>query len=271
MLILPRGSYKPPLGAEINWAHPFARKLLFAVPFLGVSRYTFPGTSANDLIVPIWGSVARRTVELHSLVANPYSSNRDGVCVQAAVETTIKMGADPIPASRVTVCLVRRKLDTTHRTGSTFSPASVISGEWCSAFAPFSDGVVYWQFGSTFISVSGLSFSTTIPERWVFVAGPRGMKIWRNGVKVASTSTANPGRTINPARQFHINGYTTGGNGDVQDFNYFAAYDDEWSDELCRWWSAEPYDALYPRVAQRGFVSAGVANRPRARTFVVMR
>jgi hypothetical protein len=243
--MLPRGAFKPPAGAYINADHQFAQKLLFCIPFLGQSYGDFNTTSYPI----IFGSTPRQDIQVGTPAGFAYSSNREGVCAAFTNTSTnlLLLGANPIPAARVTICLIRRKHDTTARTGTVYCVETFAQFERCQVHLPFSDGNVYWDFGgfsggTTRLSVGGLSFSTTIPDRFVLTAGPSGMKIFQNGVKVASHATANPGRTVGTNR-FGLG--AGGGNGDLHDYNYFAAYDDEWSDEMCRWWSMEPYAHLY--------------------------
>lgn len=254
------GGFKPGRGAEIDWSHPFARKLLFCLPFLGQSwRYTASG--GEDLRSDqIWGSIRPAVVDYNS-TTNSYSSNRDGVCISMGPSNILTVQADPIPAAQVTMCLIRRKHTSTNWVSSIanlggFSTPSELYG------VILRTDQIEWSFGgrsapNALYGPTTLTFSTTIPEKWIFVAGSRGMAIWRDGVKIASTSTANPGRTLSPAKPFAIGSWTAGDNGDDQDINYFAAYDDQWDDALCRWWSAEPYAAFYKPLGQRGIVDFG--------------
>src|SRR5206468_3154902 len=73
------------------------------------------------------------------------------------------------------------------------------TGSWggtssCLVLTPYSDGTCYWDFGGTSganrLTAAGLTFSTTVPERWIVTAGPQGSAIWQNGIKVASQATA---------------------------------------------------------------------------------
>src|SRR5262245_56146189 len=261
---IPHGRVKPPIGRDrVNWQHPFVRNLLFGAWFNHYPQRTrlFGFENENMQVIPVFGKTPPRLVQAQSSNSVP-SYNSEGGALNFTSDGsggTVNWGADPIPADKVTICFIRRKMDTTFRnpgfsfgitgTGGASAPASR-----CGTHLPFSDGGCYWDFGGfsspNRISVGGLTFSTPTshPERWVFVAGLHGMAMWQNGVKVASTTTANPGRTIDLARDFHINWIGGGGfseNGDVQEVNFFMALDDEWTDALCAWWSAEPYDHLY--------------------------
>jgi hypothetical protein len=260
VLILPKGSIKPPLGAVMNWHHPFANKLLFCLPFLATSYSTKASGLSPFTAGQIWGSTPRPNVSTENTSGNLYASNQEGVCVTLTTSQSVLVASDPIPAAQVTICMIRRKTDTTFRNGSSFSLDGATLAERCLTHLPLTGGTTYWDFGGDAspnrLSVAGVSYST-LPERWILIAGSRGMSIWQNGVKVASTATANTGRTKNTTKSFRINSYNGGSNGDAQEVNYFAAYDEQWSDEMCRWWSAEPY-AHFDRPGAHAFVDFGV-------------
>jgi len=212
---------------------------------------------------------APRSVAVNPTGSPQWSSNRHGVCVTSPDTLTSWNFHNTdlwLPTDEVTIAIVRRKTDTVNRASSLFGVGTSIAGERCGAHVPYSDGTVYWDFGGTGagnrISVSGLSFSTTHPERWIFSAGPKGSAIWQNGVKVASSTT--PISRSASSSQFSLNG----GNGflsagpDVEDFNAFILVRDQWSDDLCRWWSAAPYAHLTRRVVIADFGGGAAPSGP---------
>src|SRR5205823_996072 len=103
---------------------------------------------------------------------------------------------------------------------------------------------------------------------WVLTAGGRGSAIWQNGVKVASQSTAV---TRAPASaNFGVNTGNGTDHGDYQELNYLAVYNVQWDDDLCHWWSGDPYAHLYHAAAQRryfllGDLAGAASGQPAAR------
>lgn len=84
-------------------------------------------------------------------------------------------------------------------TGSTgeFGVSSGTSVERCGAHVPFTDNIVYWDFGgatsgTTRLTASGLTFADS--DIWAFTTGPRGMEIWQNG-QLRASNAATPSRT----------------------------------------------------------------------------
>ena len=254
----PRGTMKPPLGASINGAHPFGQHLFFAVLFNDATVATT--VIGNPTLLGGTGVTAGlhpASLAYNINTAPAWTSNRDGGALRLTTARSLQVldsyagtSGAWLPAADVTVCLVRRKVDTTLRNAATFGSGDPSDASRGGAFVPWGDGTVYFDFGgqsgANRITVAGLSFSTAIPERWIFHAGARGSAMWQNGVKVASQATAIT-RTPS-ASGFSINGGST--TGDEQEFNYFAVYNTQWSDQLCQWWSAEPYAHLYPDRAQ---------------------
>jgi hypothetical protein len=263
-MFLSKGTQKPPLGARVNPEHPFSAGLLACIPFNDeIARFdtttslsVLSGTAVITAAPPPTAVLVREGAPI-------LGSNRDGRCLTFTTADNLIFGDGAwLPTAAITITAVRRKLDTTNRSSGLFGPYAGPTDQRVAAHLPYSDGTVYWDFGgnggANRISVAGLTFSTTIPERWVFTAGPRGSNIWQNGVKVASQATAitrNPGLIgflINQAGS----GATTN---DVIDLNYFAVYSIQWNDELCKWWSAEPYAHLYQSPKRSSFASSQVS------------
>lgn len=246
MLVLPRGHRKPGPGAQIDYSHPLAKGLLLCVPcYEGQWQQNTAGSHAPYIL---YGSVPRRT----TTVTNPatWVSNIEGPAVLLGVDTRFfNLGFDFIPTTGVTVAIVRRKIDTTLRTGTLVGDPNFSTTFQC--LCPFSDGTIYWRFGGSGganqLTVSQAGLWTTAPDRFVFTAGVNGMAIWRNGQKLASQSTAVT-RTAGSSSIAINQGFPTG---DQQEINFAWFVDYPWPDSLCQWWSSEPYAALREPLVQQ--------------------
>ena len=262
-----RGTMKPPFGARVNPTHPFGRGLLLALSFneCAPDGQTYDAAGTTGFTHPLFtpGSIRPQAIAGWVIGNNgrlQWTSNREGKAFSFVhASGYLELGNDWLPTTAISIAIIRRKTDTTIRGACTFGLTGGTAATYCRIYAPWSDSVVYWEFGGTSgansLSVSGLSFPATI-EKWVFTAGPRGSAIWQNGRKAASQSTAIT-RTAAPSNgpRLNNNGFATPG--DLQEVNYLAVYNTQWSDDLCRWWSAEPYAHLYPQTAHRQGVLLG--------------
>ena len=246
------GTMKPPLGAQIDPTHPLAQGLIAAVVFnegQGIP-FVLPGPGAT-----VGRYLPNQLSQASGGFPATWVSSREGLGQQFSTNQTYWLsdgghgsGSDTwIPTTAMTVCVIRRKTDTTNRAGAMLGINNgAHDTRECTLYCPFSNGSVLFDFGGTAspnrLTVAGLSFSTVTPERFVFHAGPAGSALWQNGVKVGSQATAisRTGTTVSSA--WEINGPF---GGDNQEFYYLAAYNVQWSDDRCRWWSAEPYDHLW--------------------------
>jgi hypothetical protein len=241
-----RGTMKPPLGAQINPDHPFASGHIFSL---------FCNEGSGTTLAPnvICGSAPPLVATVNGNLT--WASNVDGAALSCnAANQWLQIGTNAgsvLPTTAMTIVAVRRKLDTTVRTGTLFNCRSVAFAD-VDIYLPYSDGVVYWAFGGgsspNQLGVSGLSFPTT-RERWVFTAGPQGSAIWRNGVKVGSQSTAIS-RTATTNDLLINKAQFAADSGDLQELNFFSVFARQWSDDLCQWWSAEPYAHLYTEATR---------------------
>ena len=257
------GAYKPLVSTNINWAHPFVRNLLFMVP--GTEPvFNSVTSSANGGRKPlvIWGKARPPVPTQYTTSSTLLGSNAAGNCFKLtnASNDFLNIGPDPFGAAAATVCCIRRKRDSTARASALFGQDTGTSNVRCSAHVPFSDGIVYFDFGGTTgsnrVTVSGLSFAGNI-ERWVFAAGPKGMSIWRNGIKLTSSSTAVTRSTT--TANFVINAGVTSPVTDEIDVNFFMAINEQWDDAMIRAWSAAPYEHLYtdPYLGTPGITAGG--------------
>jgi hypothetical protein len=276
------------LAPQIDYQHAFMKGLCFGMLFDHRStRYlgNTDGSAAGGTVTPtlsgFWGSVAPQTINVKMgegipqtfgaklSVSTPYySSSREGYGPTWFSADYVEWPVDPLPTTQVTICFIRRLWDTTQSQialGNTWT----IGNKQCALTFPYDgDGNCYWDWGGTSngttrLVISGQSFSNSPerPDRIVLTAGPAGMAVWRNGVKIGSQATANPGRTYDAAQYFRI-GFVTGFNGSRQQVYYIHVNSVQWSDALCRWWSGDPYAHLYqPSYQALGRVAAGAAAR----------
>lgn len=148
--------------------------------------------------------------------------------------------------NQATVAIIRRKNDTTLRSSALFGVLDASTGPRCGAHVPFSDGTVYWDFGgasgSNRLTWTGYSVSTEI-ERWVFVAGSKGMAIYFNGLLKNSSSTG-VSRSADGTFAIGSGNGSTGGNADLQQYLFFAMFDAQWNADQVAQWTANPYGFL---------------------------
>jgi hypothetical protein len=259
-----RGTMKPPLGATINWSHPFAQGQVFSLLCNDAGNGGIVSSAVVPAVASLWGSGSPLPVVVSGTVT--WASNSGGPAVQCGATTAhlSLSSAACVPLAGVTVLVIRRKLDTTNRDSSLFSARDSAGGgapfASINAHVPYSDGTVYWDYGGTSgiyrLSVAGLSHAGL--QAYVFTAGPQGSAIWQNGVKVASATTAISTTSL-AAFAFYLNDSPAAGiDGDLIQLNFFQMNRGQWSDPLCQWWSAEPYAHLYPETAPiYDFLAAG--------------
>jgi len=236
-----RGIQKPFLGAQIDPEHPFSKSLVTAV------LWNEGCGTPNVLRGP--GGIGTRPqpnqlVQTSGPGVPTWVSTPDGWAQRMGTTDYFELRSSGdnsglwVPTDEITICIIRRKYDATLRNVPLCGLPSVWDSAECTIWYPSSSPVAFWGFGGHSAPnelVSGtLVTPSTVAERLVFHAGPRGSAIWQNGIKVASQSTAIGPRTTNTAA-FQVN------SGDTNDWIYLAIHSKQWSDDLCRWWSAEPY------------------------------
>ena len=213
---------------------------------------------ARDLWTPagigIFGGTNRPTNDGLIKFSNVY----DGISIA-------QPSADVVPASRVTILSVFRKTDTTARTSSNFAIQSATVAHYCQAEVPWTDNKVYWEFGGTagynYVASAAITI-TTDPIAWAFVAGQRGLALYRDGILLASNTTA-AGRTETSLPFLLSNG--TGGNVAYSDFieqSFFAVLDAEWSIDQVREWTVNQSVMFAPRRVVSYFTSSLSVKRP---------
>jgi hypothetical protein len=281
-----RGSVKPPAGAiQLDWAHPFLKHHLLSVLFDGTGalpawldwpgRPSHPGATTGGPTVITSGHVRPRASTVYDpfdAIGTGYAHNMEGRAWDVRTRfNSLDLGESTwFPTKNVTLCLIRRALEPLSGAASGSGRNILIgqgnSARYCRAYVPWNgDGRTYFEFGGTsgahVLSVSN-TISTTVPERYVFVAGDSGLAIWKNGVKIASSSsaTSRSASTTSSTDNLYLNGLSSADGLDRAEYNFFMVVEREWPEELCRWWSAEPYAHLYAEsTGRRWFVPSIVS------------
>jgi hypothetical protein len=264
-LKIPRGTMNPPKGATLNPEHPFSKNISFCLPLNEVSTIgsTDGGTGwpqfKSSLLIGGGPSNATATWGRGAASESTYwDSNRAGRCLSFPTIWGIGYlsGALAYMTTQCTIALLRRKKDTTLRINHPITHG-VADGQYIYINCPYNDGVVTYYFGlaATPLTVSGIPLTTDV-QAWVFTDGPAGPAIYLDGVKIASNSTPRT-RTVNFSDNIVIGNGPSQTESDIQEINFFQMSDTQWSDDMVRWWSAEPYAHLYSPVAQRQYFFLG--------------
>lgn len=240
MPLITRGTQKPPLGAIPDLSHPMA---------LGHRRTVlFHEGRGRPQIYAAQGVASSYNYDMSSFVLGSWTSNSRGLAFSATDVLQVATNGSFFPTGQATVGVIRRKVDTTLRNAALFG---TVGGapftQRCGAHAPYGDGNLYWDFGGGRVTLSGLTW-TTLVESWLFTGGPSGLAVWRNGVKIGTDATARDRpASVDPD-------YINGGQGvavvDPTEFTVFMVNNYQWDDDMCRWWSAEPY-AYFARERPR--------------------
>lgn len=287
---------KPPPYARVDLTHPLGRNCQCVCLFNdgdGVPKNAGP-TGVNTYIdtptVQYYQTQGGRFPMLFGSTVPTWTTNAAGRCVYfGGTFSGMDMGLIPgwetydidypefligaTVARGETVCIIRRKVDSTLRASVLFGVegTGLPNTERCGTHCPYSDGNIYWDYGgvgaNNRLSIFNPGWSTNV-ERLIFHAGPRGSAVWRDGVKLGSqavaltrsptTQTSNfTGMTLNGG-----NGMAVNGSGDLQEINYAMFIANQWSDEQCRWWFAEPYAAFYTPMMGRNYFFVGPVPRP---------
>lgn len=194
-----------------------------------------------------------------------------GLCVECAASGTgnsVALGASNLylTTTAVTVVIGYRKTDSTLRTAAAFGVENGAGPDVttrCGAHLPYSDGVVYWDFGGVTAGSTRVTYSSGVfgDDTWVFTVGARGMEIWQNGfLRASNAATPTRTSTTNPMLLFSGQGNVGAGISDLAQVTDFKLYPTQVSKELCRFLSHPDtrYDlwATPPQVRPAGFTSA---------------
>lgn len=108
------------------------------------------------------------------------------------------LGLDTVllPTTECTIVCGLQRVGSGATNASCWAVESTTVGQFCQAYIPFTDGVVYWDFGgetngSTRVQIGGLTMGDDI---WVMTVGPREMATYQNGI-VRVSSAINPTRS----------------------------------------------------------------------------
>lgn len=147
-----------------------------------------------------------------------------------------------------TILVLRRSRDTTLRDSTLFGyQASATDRVLC--HAPFTDGNLYFDYGNATSGSGRISATYAKSTSWevvVLVAGPtRGREIWRNGVLLASNTSATASRPSNTTGGFRIGGWgpspgATNASADNDDVALFCIAHAEWTPAAIRALSQVP-------------------------------
>lgn len=238
-IIFPKRWTQKPPNPTLNWGHPLAKGARLIAPLSEFGQAT-----ASTGVMP-WRDLVRMrpaTMVGSGLASQVQTQGGQGVNF-ANTDIEFRFGADseiPIPTSRVTVLVIRRKTDGTARACSMAGVTGASGTELFNIHCPYSDGNVYWDFGGS-TSPNRLSYTpatVTGVQKWAFVAGGNGSAIYLNGVQQASQGTAI---TRTNAGNFFTLNNGAAGSGDLADYYFFAVLDAEWTASMVQWWNAEPY------------------------------
>lgn len=245
------GQTKPPPGATINWGHQLAAGLKALVLFnegAGLPRDLVRGKLLTPGGSPTWARERLGTA---------------GAAATTSDYWILGPSTDYASLTSASVLLIRRKTDATNRDSSAFGCNDTGGVDRLGGHHPFSDGVIYWDFGGSSGSnrVTWNGWTNTGIDRFAFVGGKRGLALYHNGILRASSTTAVT--RIASASNFVIN-RGNGATADVQDILFFALYDRELTAAEVALWNADPYAMITPPVWARSPVQAAAAAAARA-------
>jgi hypothetical protein len=124
------------------------------------------------------------------------------------------------------------------------------------AHAPYSDGTLYWDCANSTSGSGRLSVSFTKSLNWetlVFYSGARGREVWRNGIRIASSTTTTApvvGNTANVPLYIGASSSATLTAGDNDDVALFVVSSGkDWTAGEIINWSRDPYGSTFePRL-----------------------
>lgn len=247
------GNVKPPPGSQIDFGHPLAQGLMICIPALesaGAAQNIIGGKMlVPSATPPLWGGT-QRGIGMRQVSGAYYTIGTEGTDFT-------------LPSDSVTVFMAKwRSVGNlaAHGWGAATIPPGTAGADAnarrLGGHVPFSDGVVYWDFGGQDathrLSVSGLAFGD---DTWAFTAGRRGQTIWQNGALRASQSTAI---TRNAAGgSFDLNrGQTVTSSETETRYSFFYLWNRELNGSEIEWLHAEPYAFFQPpgpRILYIGF------------------
>jgi len=257
---LPLTYRKPMLGAQLHRDHPLARGLVLASPFTGGSGQ--PHDLARGRTTTYGGSTAWNAGRKFAGSALRFT----------AITANLSYGASNgwLPLAATTVLIIHRKTDATNRVSGAFGfNVSTTGTDAFGAHIPFSDGIVYWDFGGTAtnggrITASGLTFGDDV---WVFTHGRRGGEIWQNGIR-RGTGTFTGART-STTNVLYLNNHH-GQGGDLADVAGFFIWDRQLGEGEVVNLSSNPFQMVGHRLWLPGpYIAPPLAIAPPVGAFVI--
>lgn len=242
------GLLQPETGRQLALSHPMTRGLVMAVNF--AAQGVNSGAGSEIALIPEDTGVAGPGRWLNASVSYATGVNRFGRWVGFNNANTSSFlewqRSDFVPTTAVSILMLYEKGDGSNRNclaGSVDYGLGSITNS-CNHHVPFSDGVVYFDWGGnvngvTRVQVGGLSFGA---DRWVFTVGSRGMEIWQNGIKQASNGVT-PTRNKDATMPFKL-GASVSGSGtlcDIAHWNVYAMWSRQLTPDEIVTVSADPY------------------------------
>lgn len=153
--------------------------------------------------------------------------------------------------TQATIAILRRCRDTTARNNTQCVYNSGGAGvDRVSLHPPFGDGNLYWDFGNSTAGSGRISVAFTKTTNWetliVVAGGGKGREVWRNGVRIASNTSATASRNT-VSVPFCLGGYSgaVDNEADNVDVALFVVSAVAWSDAECKAWCANPFAATF--------------------------
>lgn len=231
------GSLRPPSGRwlRLDRAHPLARGLVMASrqPGLGPDLVTgqYPTLTGGDYGTSRVGPTRRSTASANDTVWPSWPSGLE-------------------PTSGGTALLLHAKTDATLRESCLFSLGGNggVQSNRFSVHCPWTDGTVYFDFGDGRLvadtTATGGWGTPNLMRAWAYSAGARGMSIWRDGARLASSATA----VSRPATggQRYLSAAPFGYGSDLTDVALMLVWNRQLSDEELRTVTLDPWQVFAP-------------------------
>lgn len=235
-MINTRHKSKPSPGVQIDWSHPLAYGLIGFWPLNEGA-----GKIVNNLAVH---------PQLGAITGTAWTGN--ALRHSATTDRTALLADSLVPTTNITVSLGYRKTDTTARLATAAGIDGVTTTGRCNIHLPYSDNVVYWDFGGVTSGVSRITAASLTfgDDAWSFVAGTGGMRIWQNG-RQRATQSGTATRTVFGANWTLGTGAGLGS--DLADYKWVAMHNVPLDAERIQQLHAEPFALMAPQ--RRIFIS----------------
>jgi hypothetical protein len=248
------GSFKPPLGARVNLSHPLGRNCAFCIPLCNTGEKQV-GTRGQ--IDPQFYNTRKYqfpTAQAGSLTASHVSSKWGGGIGLTSIDGATVSATDVFGQSACTIALIRRCQDTTNRAALMVGTNGAGSGGYVYFAANGAGSGAVFIFGGTGGGGTNrvdatYNKQTALTEMWVGAAGPRGISMWKDSIKLASQTTPISRTGLGAATVINGDGDFCIG-ADNAEFYFILVSNDQWSDNQIRSWFAAPFSMLYPAYDQ---------------------